>query len=80
MAMAPRTLEEMARVGYDKLVRKAAQITASWTAAKNRMISGYEALPFGPTRKSNFRAGIEGATHRIDPEKWRRNWVAKMSE
>lgn len=77
--MSP-TLEEMAAKGRDKLLRKASQITASWTAAKERMKAGYDATPFGPTRKSNYRAGIDAATHRVDPEKWYRNWIAKMRE
>jgi hypothetical protein len=76
----PLTLEELAAKGYEKLVRKAAQISASWEAAKGRMIAGFDATPFGPTRKSNFRAGVQAAKHRTDPEKWRRNWTAKMAE
>jgi len=74
------TLEEMAAKGYEKLARKATQISASWEAAKGRMISGYDATPFGPARKSNYRAGVQAARHRTDPEKWRRNWSAKMAE
>jgi hypothetical protein len=75
-----RSLEEMAAAGYEKLTRKASQISASWNAAKARMTAGYDATPFGPTRKANYRAAIQAASHRTDPEKWRRNWVAKMSE
>ncbi|MEM2233908.1 MAG: hypothetical protein QXP81_10270 [Nitrososphaerota archaeon] len=76
----PLTLEEMASKGRAKLERKATTITSSWTAAKERMKAGYDALPFGPTRKANYRAGIDAATHRVDPEKWYRNWIAKMRE
>ena len=76
----PLTLDEMAAKGVRKLRAKADQITRSWEAAKSRMISGYEATPFGPTRKANYRAAIEVAKHRVDPDKWERNWKAKMAE
>jgi len=70
----------MANKGYQKLVRKAQQMANSWNAAKTRMIQHYSALPFGATRKANYQAAIQAATIRFDPDKWRRNWVAKMSE
>jgi hypothetical protein len=79
-APVARTLDQMASKGYTKLVNKAAQISASWNAAKARMTAGYDATPFGPTRKANYRAAIQAASHRTDPEKWRRNWTAKMAE
>jgi len=75
-----RTLEEMASVGARKLRDKAASISASWTAAKPRMKTGYATMPFGATRKANYDRGIDAATHRTDPEKWARNWPAKMRE
>lgn len=78
--MVARTLEEMTSVGAEKLRRKAASITRSWEAAKGRMKTGYGATPFGPTRKANYNSGIDAATHRTDPEKWARNWPAKMRE
>lgn len=76
----PRTLEEMASAGLEKLRRKATAISTSWAAAKSRMIAGYEAQPFGPTRKANYRDAINAATHRVDPDKWYTNWIAKMRE
>ena len=76
----PLTLDEMAAKGVRKLRAKADSITRSWEAAKPRMISGYEATPFGPTRKANYRKAIEAARHRLDIEKWERNWKAKMAE
>lgn len=72
-----RSLSEMASAGRAKLDRKAASMSASWTAAKARMKAGYGATPFGPTRKRNYDAGIDAATHRSDPDKWQRNWTAK---
>jgi len=76
----PLTLEEMANKGYTKLTNKAASISSSWTAAKPRMKEGYGALPFGPTRKSNYNRGIDSATHRTDPDKWKARWLVKMKE
>ncbi|MEM2233728.1 MAG: hypothetical protein QXP81_09355 [Nitrososphaerota archaeon] len=74
------TLEEMAAKGYNKATAKSANISRAWEAAKSRMIEGYRATPFGPTRKANYEAAVRAATHRQDWEKWRRNWTAKMSE
>lgn len=76
----PRSLPEMAASGAAKMRRKAAIMSTSWNAAKTRMKTGYGATPFGPTRKANYGAGIDAATHRVDVEKWERNWTAKMSE
>ncbi|MEM1944145.1 MAG: hypothetical protein QXX57_00180 [Nitrososphaerota archaeon] len=70
----------MATKGYTKATAKDANIRRSWEAAKTRMISGYDGTPFGPTRKSNYRAAVTAASHRTDWDKWRRNWIAKMSE
>lgn len=78
--MAARTLEEMAEKGKSKLARKADAISRSWEAAKERCISNYAKLPFGPTRKANHAAGVRAARHRIDYEKWYVNWTAKMKE
>jgi len=75
-----RSLDEMARVGADKLRRKATSMASSWDAARSRMKVGYGETPFGPTRKANFNAGVDAATYRSDPEKWARNWPAKMRE
>lgn len=44
------------------------------------MTSHYGAVGFGPTRVSNFNAGVAAAQHRSDPDKWARNWAAKMQE
>lgn len=76
-----RSLSEMASVGSEKLTRKAGSMASSWAAAKGRMKEGYNAAPFGPTRKSNYASGVDAATYRApDPAKWAKNWQAKMSE
>ena len=76
-----KSLQEMAAQGAAKLRDKSSSMAASWGAAKGRMAAGYGATPFGPTRKSNYQAGINRATyHAPDVEKWQRNWTAKMSE
>jgi len=75
------SLAEMASKGQTKLSAKSASMASSWNAAKGRMSAGYAATPFGPTRKSNYSAGLNAAVyHSPDPSKWARNWTAKMSE
>jgi len=74
------TMDEMVRKGVSKLRAKADSMRRSWEGARARMKEGYAALPFGPTRKANFNAGIDAATFRVDPDKWERNWPAKMRE
>jgi hypothetical protein len=74
------TLEEMVRKGVNKLRAKADSMRRSWEGARARMTAGYDATPFGPTRKANYRAGLDGAVYRTDPDKWERNWPAKMRE
>jgi len=75
-----RSLDEMVSAGTAKLTRKAAAMSSSWAAAKGRMKTGYGATPFGPTRKANYNSGVDAASHRVDVEKWARNYRAKMSE
>lgn len=76
-----KSLQEMASQGAAKLRDKSASMASSYNAAKGRMVAGYGATPFGPTRKSNYSAGINRATyHAPDVDKWQRNWTAKMSE
>ena len=71
----------MVSKGQAKLAAKGPSMAASWNAAKSRMQSNYAAMPFGPTRKSNFNAGVNAATYRApDPNKWATNWQAKMQE
>jgi len=75
-----RTLPEMTSKGYAKATAKDANIKRSWEAAKERCITNYGAMPFGPTRKANHAAAVRAATHRTDWDKWRTNWAAKMAE
>jgi len=76
----PASLEEMASKGYTKATAKDGNIRKSWDAAKDRCISNYGALPFGPTRKANHAAAVRAASFRTDWAKWRENWAAKMRE
>lgn len=75
-----RSIEQMTATGQAKLARKATSMTTSWNAAKSRMTAGFQGVGFGPTRTANYNAGIQAATHRNDPDKWARNWAAKMRE
>ena len=75
------SIAEMAAKGATKLRTKSASMANSWNAAKGRMSQGYAAVGFGPTRVSNYQAGISTAHYRApDVDKWQRNWSAKMAE
>lgn len=71
----------MAAKGEAKLRRKATAMASSYNAAKDRAITNYSAVGFGPTRTANYGEGVRAATYRApDPDKWSRNWSAKMRE
>ena len=75
------TIGEMAAKGEAKLRRKASSMATSYNAAKGRAVTNFAAVGFGPTRTANYRAGVEAATYIApDPDKWARNWQAKMQE
>jgi len=74
-------IAEAASKGAAKLARKAGAMATSWAAAKPRMVTGFRAFGFGPTRTSAYEAGIAAATYRApDPSKWSANWSRKMAE
>jgi len=74
-----RTLEEMATKGRTKLSAKLDLMAQNWEAAKSRMISHYEDLPFNARIKEAYRQGVQAASYRKpDPNKWAENWVAKV--
>ncbi len=76
-----RTLAAMTAKGKRKLVAKVPTMKASYDAAKGRMKTNYGAMPFGPTRKTAYNAGVDAAVYiPPDPDKWARNWKAKMAE
>jgi len=74
-------IPDMAARGQAKLQRKATQMSASYNAAKGRMVAGFQAVGFGPARTAAYQAGVQAATYRApDPNRWARNWSAKMAE
>lgn len=67
----------MAAKGAAKLSRKQSSMVASWNAAKGRAEANYRAVGFGPTRTSNYAAGLAAATFPgSNPAKWTTNWSA----
>jgi len=81
------TLEDMGSKGATKYGAKIPGMRRSFRAAESRAKAGYDATPFGPTRKSNYKdawkympdnyermvkAGLEA--------KWKERWIAKMRE
>jgi len=73
------TLDSMASRGKAKMTEKAARMAEEYEAAKTDMKAHYSDTPFGPRRKAAYNAAIDAARHRVDPDKWERNWKAKMS-
>ena len=74
----PATIEEMLAKGRRKLEAKRDIMSENWEAAKGRMKTAYGELPFGPRTKAAYNAGIDAGRHRVDIEKWARNWPAAV--
>jgi hypothetical protein len=81
------TLEELATKGSKRYAAKIERMRRSYRGAKDRAISHYDALPFGPTRKANYKAAWEVMPDNYDlvvkpglEKKWAENWTAKMKE
>lgn len=68
----------MVAAGKAKLTRKASRMKTSWEGARTRMKAGYDLTPFGPTRKANYKAGVDAGVFRVDPDKWARNFEANL--
>jgi len=80
------TLEELANKGRRKLQTKLDTMKQNYASAKDIAVENYEALPFGPTRKANYRKAweymVSNYQSKMTPdivEKWARNWTKKMS-
>ncbi len=77
MAMS---IDEVLAKGERKLRAKADIMSKKWEARKALMISNYRAVPWiGPVTKDSYEAGINAATHRVDIDKWKRNFREGIS-
>lgn len=75
-----RSLQEMASTGASKLQNRAGIMARNYEASKAGMIENFNANPFGPTVKANYREGVQSAEYRApDASKWQRNWLRAMS-
>jgi len=81
------TLEDLATKGATKYRAKIPTMRASYRAAETRAKAGYDATPFGPTRKANYSAAWAFMPDHYDlivkeglEDKWRDRWIAKMKE
>jgi len=82
------TLEELASKGERKLKAKLSAMKENYEAAKDIAIAGYNATPFGPTRKAHYRkawdeyapANYKSGMTEDKVAKWRRKWIAAMSK
>lgn len=81
------TLEELARIGKANYSRKFDSMRRSYRAAGARAQVGYDATPFGPTRKANYKSAWAVMPDHYDAkvkspleDKWERSWTSKMRE
>jgi hypothetical protein len=81
------TLEDLAAKGESKYRAKIPSMRRSYRAAESRAKSGYDATPFGPTRKANYKDAWKFMPDHYDlmvkeglEKKWRDHWTAKMKE
>ncbi|RLB11533.1 MAG: hypothetical protein DRG27_00995 [Deltaproteobacteria bacterium] len=73
-------LEDLAAKGREKLERKAELMRRHWEEAREKMITHYREVGFGPTVTAHYEEGIRAAVYRTDPEKWYRRWLERMKE
>jgi len=79
------SLQELATKGRENYAAKKAKMVKSYAASIGRQNAGYQATPFGPTRKAAY---VDSASRRqahytessLDETKWERSWIAKMQE
>jgi len=81
------TLEDLASKGKTNYSRKISIMHDNYAAAKDKAIRGYEATPFGPTRKAHYRDAWsvmpDNYRSKVTPDaadKWYRNWIDAMSK
>jgi len=81
------TLEELAAKGGRNFARKIPSMKRSYPASESRAISGFDATPFGATRKANYKEAWSTMKTNYDAmvgpgleSKWSRNWKLKMAE
>jgi len=84
--MAERELERLARKGERKFKGKLLVMLDSFTKSKKRAIENYWKLPFSKARKIAYALAWEwmpdhyaGAMTEDKAEKWKDEWIRKMS-
>ena len=81
------TIEALAEKGRTKYAAKIPSMKRGYPAARERAIAGFDATPFGTTRKAAYRDAWTIMPRMYDlkvvpglEDKWSRNWIAKMRE
>jgi hypothetical protein len=81
------TLEDLGSKGATKYGAKIPGMRRSYRAAESRAKSGYDATPFGPTRKTNYKDAWKYMPDHYDlmvkpglESKWKDRWISKMRE
>jgi len=72
------SLEELARQAKARYAEAESKAKTNWDAMIPTMHANYDALPFGPTRKSNYKLKVTAGKLRFDPDEWERRYVQKM--
>jgi len=73
-------IRAMADKGEATLIKKASIMSRNYDLMKSTMVETYDATPFGPTLKANYKDAIGKAVHRVDPEKWSRVWTVRVQK
>jgi len=81
------TLADLATKGKRNYARKIERMRKEYRLAEKRAKEGYDATPFGPTRKANYKDAWTAMPDNYDlkvkpglEEKWAKVWEAKMKE
>lgn len=81
------TLEELATKGSRNYARKIPTMKTGFPKSKDRAIAGFNAAPFGSTRKAAYSAAWTTMPANYDAmvtpgleSKWAANWKSKMAE
>jgi len=81
------TLADLAEKGKRKYAAKIDVMRKNYRAAETRAKAGYDATPFGPTRKAAYSAAWAFMPDNYETivkpgleDKWAKKWEAKMKE
>ena len=80
MARKYASLDELVSHAASRYREAATKAADNWNNMKEEMITKYNELPFGPTMKAHYAAGVRAATYRTDPDEYARKIRLKWSK